>query len=63
MDFSLSSEQKMIQDSVSRFILNDYDFDTRRKILASIKVLNVRSLVKTRYISVHWLRRLSHEDA
>jgi alkylation response protein AidB-like acyl-CoA dehydrogenase len=35
MDFSLSSEQKMIQDSVSRFILNDYDFDTRRKILGS----------------------------
>ena len=35
MDCSLSSEQKMIQDSVSRFILNDYDFDTRRKILAS----------------------------
>jgi alkylation response protein AidB-like acyl-CoA dehydrogenase len=35
MDFSLSTEQKMIQDSVSRFILNDYDFDTRRKILGS----------------------------
>jgi alkylation response protein AidB-like acyl-CoA dehydrogenase len=35
MDFSLSSEQQMIQDSVSRFILNDYDFDTRRKILGS----------------------------
>ncbi len=35
MDFSLSSEQQMIQDSVSRFILNDYDFDTRRKILKS----------------------------
>jgi alkylation response protein AidB-like acyl-CoA dehydrogenase len=35
MDFSLSSEQKMIQDSVSRFILNDYDFDTRRKIITS----------------------------
>ena len=35
MDFSLSSEQQMIQDSVSRFILNDYDFDSRRKILKS----------------------------
>lgn len=35
MDFSLSSEQQMIQDSVSKFIRSDYDFDTRRKILAS----------------------------
>lgn len=35
MDFSLSSEQQMIQDSVSKFILNDYDFETRRKILKS----------------------------
>jgi alkylation response protein AidB-like acyl-CoA dehydrogenase len=33
MDFSLNSEQQMIQDSVSKFILNDYDFETRRKIL------------------------------
>jgi len=37
MDFSLSSEQQMIQDSVSRFVRNDYDFDTRRKILDSAK--------------------------
>lgn len=37
MDFSLSSEQKMIQDSVARFILNDYDFEKRRKILESAK--------------------------
>ena len=35
MDFSLSSEQQMLQDSVSRFILNDYDFETRRQILTS----------------------------
>lgn len=35
MDFSLNSEQKMIQDSVSKFVLNAYDFDTRRKILNS----------------------------
>ncbi|MAD16737.1 MAG: pimeloyl-CoA dehydrogenase small subunit [Alteromonadaceae bacterium] len=33
MDFSLNSEQQMIQDSVSRFVLNEYDFDSRRKIL------------------------------
>ena len=35
MDFSLSSEQQMLQDSVLRFIRNDYDFEQRRKILAS----------------------------
>lgn len=35
MDFSLSSEQKMVQDSVAKFILNDYDFEKRRKILSS----------------------------
>ena len=32
MDFSLSEEQTMLQDSVQRFIHNDYDFDTRRKL-------------------------------
>lgn len=35
MDFSLNSEQKMIQDSVAKFVFNDYDFETRRKILSS----------------------------
>ncbi|WP_299075085.1 acyl-CoA dehydrogenase [uncultured Paraglaciecola sp.] len=35
MDFSLSSEQQMIQDSVARFVRNDYDFESRRKILDS----------------------------
>ncbi len=35
MDFSLNSEQQMLQDSVARFILNDYDFETRRKTLES----------------------------
>ena len=32
MDFSLSEEQTMLVDSVSRFIDNDYDFETRQKI-------------------------------
>ena len=35
MDFTLNNEQQMLQDSVSKFILNDYDFETRRKILES----------------------------
>lgn len=30
MDFSYSDEQKMLQDSVSRFISKDYDFESRR---------------------------------
>jgi alkylation response protein AidB-like acyl-CoA dehydrogenase len=32
MDFSLTEEQTMLADSVSRFISNDYDFDRRMKI-------------------------------
>lgn len=35
MDFTLNNEQQMLQDSVSKFILNDYDFETRQKILES----------------------------
>ncbi|MBT8078379.1 MAG: acyl-CoA dehydrogenase family protein [Gammaproteobacteria bacterium] len=31
MDFSLSEEQSMLVDSVSRFIDNDYDFETRQR--------------------------------
>ena len=34
MDFSYTEEQQMLRDSVARFIKQDYDFDTRRKILA-----------------------------
>jgi len=35
MDFSISEEQSMLADSVSRFIDNDYDFERRQKIAAS----------------------------
>jgi alkylation response protein AidB-like acyl-CoA dehydrogenase len=35
MDFSLSDEQVLLQDSVQRFIQNDYGFDIRQKILES----------------------------
>lgn len=31
MDFSITEEQSMLQDSVARFIDNDYDFDSRMK--------------------------------
>ncbi|MDH5736831.1 MAG: acyl-CoA dehydrogenase family protein, partial [Gammaproteobacteria bacterium] len=32
MDFSLSEEQMLLQDSVQRFIQNSYAFDTRQKL-------------------------------
>lgn len=35
MNFSLSEEQTMLADSISRCIDSDYDFDTRQKIVAS----------------------------
>ena len=34
MDFSLTDEQSMLADSVSRFIDSNYDFETRQKIAA-----------------------------
>jgi len=35
MDFSISEEQAMLADSVSKFIENDYDFEQRQKIAES----------------------------
>jgi hypothetical protein len=35
MDFSISEEQSMLADSVSKFIENDYDFERRQKIAES----------------------------
>lgn len=35
MDFALTEEQEMLVESVSRFIDNDYDFDSRQKNAAS----------------------------
>ena len=35
MDFSFSDEQKLLSDSVERFIQDEYDFDTRRAIVKS----------------------------
>ncbi len=37
MDFSFTEEQQMLQDSVQKFVQKNYDFDTRRKILADPK--------------------------
>ena len=35
MDFALNDEQKQLADSVKRFIEKDYDFEARKKIIAS----------------------------
>jgi len=35
MNFSLSAEQQMLQDSISKFVQKDYDFDTRMKLVKS----------------------------
>lgn len=35
MDFSLNDEQKLLQESLERFIQNDYQFDSRQNIVAS----------------------------
>ena len=35
MDFSLNDEQRMLDDSVAKFLSNDYDFDTRQAHAAS----------------------------
>ena len=37
MDFSYSDEQQMLQESVQKFVIKSYDFDTRKKIVASEK--------------------------
>ncbi len=35
MNFDFSEEQTMLRDSVARFVQDDYDFDTRRSIVAT----------------------------
>ena len=35
MDLSLNEEQLFIEDSLERFILNDYSFDARQKIVVA----------------------------
>lgn len=35
MDFSLSDEQQLLLDSIGRFLRNEYDFETRRRLAAT----------------------------
>ena len=35
MNFDFSEEQQMVRDSIARFVQDDYDWDTRKVIVAS----------------------------
>ncbi len=35
MDFNFTEEQSMVRDTVASFLQDKYDFETRRKIVAS----------------------------
>ena len=35
MDFSLSEEQSLLQESIDKFVQNDYDFETRQELVSS----------------------------
>ena len=35
MNFDFSEEQEMVRDSVARFVQDQYDWDTRKAIIAS----------------------------
>ena len=35
MNFDFSEEQQMVRDSIARFVQDDYDWDTRKAIVAS----------------------------
>jgi hypothetical protein len=40
MNFDFSEEQQMVRDSIARFVQDDYDWDTRKAIVASEKGLS-----------------------
>lgn len=40
MNFDFTEEQQMVRDSIARFVQDDYDWDTRKAIVASEKGLN-----------------------
>ena len=46
MDFSLTEEQSMLQDSVAKFIDNDYNFEKRQRELAKKKKKEEKRLKK-----------------
>ena len=40
MNFDFTEEQQMVRDSIARFVQDDYDWDTRKAIVASEKGLS-----------------------
>ncbi|MBL4866047.1 MAG: acyl-CoA dehydrogenase family protein [Pseudomonadales bacterium] len=61
MDFSLSNEQKLIKDAVEKFVRNEYDFETRNKIIATEEGFD-RALWK-QFAELGWLGiSFSEED-
>ena len=40
MDFSLTEEQQLLQDSINQFVEREYTFDDRKKFLDSEKGFN-----------------------
>ena len=60
MNFDFSEEQGMLRDSVARFIQDDYDFDTRRRIAASEEGMS-RANWKT-FAELGWLSIPFAED-
>mgnify|MGYP001157393231 FL=1 len=43
MNFQLSDEQAMLKDSVARYVKDQYNFDTRKKIISSEKGMSTES--------------------
>ncbi|WP_299591871.1 acyl-CoA dehydrogenase [uncultured Microbulbifer sp.] len=60
MDFSFSEEQQLLRDSVTRFIRQDYTFDTRQKTVTSSEPFN-REYWKT-FAELGWLLVPFSED-
>lgn len=60
MDFSLTEEQSMLEDSVARFVDNDYDFETRQKIAGS--ELGYSSRIWQVFADLGWIAMPFPED-
>ena len=53
MDFAFTQEQNMLKDSVARFVKEEYDFDSRRKIVESESGISAENWKK--FSELGWL--------
>ncbi len=60
MDFSLSTEQTLLKDSVERFVQDEYEFETRRKLTASEEGFSRDNWAK--FAELGWLSMPLAED-